>query len=145
MPAAFSLAIDAEKGRKGPAMIGRTTVAASLATLLMTAAPALAQGGAEALPGVLPGNDATLRDTPGVNAAMPKLVPGSDVVSEGDLGEHQVTGTVSALDTSAGTLVVDVKGKDLQLMFPASALGKLKKGDEVTVTVALHKNASRPN
>ena len=80
-----------------------------------------------------------------VDAAMPKLLPGSQTKSDGDLGEHQMTGTVSSLDASSGTLVVDVKGKDLQLMFPSSALGKLQKGDEVTVTVALHKNAKRAN
>jgi hypothetical protein len=122
-------------------MFRRTTVAASVVTLLLAGAPALAQSGAVTAP---PGNDATLRDTPGVNAAMPpKLVPGSKTELEGDLGEHQVTGTVSSLDASSGTLVVDVKGKDVQLLFPPSTLGKLQKGDEVTVTMSLHKNNNR--
>jgi hypothetical protein len=123
-------------------MIRRTSVAFGLATLLLFAAPVRAQSDSQALP---PGNDATLRDTPAVDAAMPKLLPGSATKTDGDLGEHQMTGTVSSLDASSGTLVVDVKGKDLRLMFPSSALGKLQKGDEVTVTVALHKNAKRAN
>jgi hypothetical protein len=118
-------------------MIRTTSAAAGIIALLLTATPALPQEG--------PGNDATLRDTPAVDAAMPKLVPGSKTTTDGDLGEHQMTGTVSSLDTSTGTLVVDVKGKDVQLMFPPSALGKLEKGDEVTVTVALHKNTPREN
>lgn len=123
-------------------MIRTTTVAASIVTLLLGGTPALAQGGG--LTGHPPGNDATLRDTPAVDAAMPpKLVPGSKTESPGDLGEHQITGTVSSLDAASGTLVVDVKGKDLRLLFPSSALDKLHEGDEVTVTVALHKNSRR--
>lgn len=88
----------------------------------------------------LPGNDATLRDTPGVNAALPPPLPAARGSTQGDLGEHQVTGTVSELDASSGTLVVDVKGKDVRVLFPGSALARLQKGDQVTLTVGVHKN-----
>lgn len=87
----------------------------------------------------LPGNDATLRDTPAVNSALPPPLPASKGSTEGDLGEHQVTGTVRELDASNGTLVVDVKGKELRVLFPGSALARLARGDQVTVTVAVHK------
>jgi len=121
-------------------MIRRTSISLALAALLAGATLATAQtgdGGALA-----PGNDASLRDTPAVDAdaARPQLIPGAKNATTGDLGEHQVTGTVSALDPAAGTLVIDVKGKDVRLLFPTTSLSRLEKGDEVTVTVALHKN-----
>ncbi|MFN8601148.1 MAG: hypothetical protein U0842_11805 [Candidatus Binatia bacterium] len=89
----------------------------------------------------LPGNDATLRDTPAVNSALPAPLPAARDSTTGDLGEHQVTGTVRELDSSSGTLVVDVKGKEVRVLFPGSALAKLEKGDQVTVTVGVHRNA----
>ena len=88
----------------------------------------------------LPGNDATLRDTPAVNSALPAPLPAARDSTTGDLGEHQVTGTVRELDSSSGTLVVDVKGKEVRVLFPGSALAKLEKGDQVTVTVGVHRN-----
>ncbi|MBY0276512.1 hypothetical protein K2Z84_14305 [Candidatus Binatia bacterium] len=112
----------------------RATVV-GVATLL-TAALAGAQ---DAPSDRLPGNDATLRDTPAVNSALPPPLPASKGSTEGDLGEHQVTGTVRELDASNGTLVVDVKGKELRVLFPGSALARLERGDQVTVTVAVHK------
>lgn len=88
----------------------------------------------------LPGNDATLRDTPAVNSALPAPLPAARDSTTGDLGEHQVTGTVRELESSSGTLVVDVKGKEVRVLFPGSALAKLEKGDQVTVTVGVHRN-----
>jgi hypothetical protein len=117
-------------------LIRRTSTTALAASLLLAATVAGAQDAGERIPG----NDATLRDTPGVNAAMPPPLPASKSGTENDLGEHQVTGTVRELDSSTGTLVVDVKGKDVRVLFPGSALAKLEKGDEVTVTVGVHKN-----
>lgn len=89
----------------------------------------------------LPGNDATLRDTPAVNSALPAPLPAAKDSTAGDLGEHQVTGTVRELDSSSGTLVVDVKGKEVRVLFPGSALTRLEKGDQVTLTVGVHRNA----
>lgn len=89
----------------------------------------------------LPGNDATLRDTPAVNSALPAPLPAAKDSTAGDLGEHQVTGTVRELDSSSGTLVVDVKGKEVRVLFPGSALARLEKGDQVTLTVGVHRNA----
>jgi hypothetical protein len=116
----------------------RTTRTAALAGALLMASSAMAQ---DAPSDRLPGNDATLRDTPGVNAAMPPPLPASNAAADGDLGEHQVSGTVRELDASTGTLVVDVKGKDMRLLFPGSALGRLSKGDEVTITVGVQKTS----
>lgn len=90
----------------------------------------------------LPGNDASLRDTPAVNSALPAPLPAARGSNEGDLGEHLVTGKVRQIDTNTGLLVVDVKGKDLRVLFPPSALDRLDEGDEVTVTVGIHKNDS---
>jgi hypothetical protein len=110
---------------------------AAVAGTLLAAAIAGAQ---DAPSDRLPGNDATLRDTPGVNSALPAPLPAAKGSTEGDLGEHQVTGTVRELDSSSGTLVVDVKGKDVRVLFPGSALARLHEGDQVTVTVAVHRN-----
>lgn len=118
-------------------LIRGTSVRALAGAVLLAATAAAAQ---DAPSDRLPGNDATLRDTPAVNSALPPPLPASKGATEGDLGEHQVTGTVRELDSSTGTLVIDVKGKDVRVLFPGSALAKLEKGDEVTVTVAVHKN-----
>ena len=112
---------------------------AAAGTLLLAASAA----GAQDTPSDrLPGNDATLRDTPAVNSALPAPLPAARDSTTGDLGEHQVTGTVRELDSSSGTLVVDVKGKEVRVLFPGSALAKLQKGDQVTVTVGVHRNES---
>lgn len=110
---------------------------AAAGTLLLAASAA----GAQDTPSDrLPGNDATLRDTPAVNSALPAPLPAARDSTAGELGEHQVTGTVRELDSSSGTLVVDVKGKEVRVLFPGSALAKLQKGDQVTVTVGVHRN-----
>lgn len=111
---------------------------AAVAAVLLVATIAGAQ---DAPSDRLPGNDATLRDTPAVNSAMPAPLPAARGSTEGDLGEHQVTGTVRELDAGSGTLVVDVKGKEVRVLFPGSALGRLERGDQVTVTVAVHKSS----
>lgn len=112
-------------------------------TLVIAAAAGAVRGaGAQDAPSDrLPGNDATLRDTPAVNSALPAApLPAAKDSTAGDLGEHQVTGTVRELDSSSGTLVVDVKGKEVRVLFPGSALARLEKGDRVTLTVGLHRN-----
>lgn len=105
----------------------------ALGAVLLAAPMAMAQ----AVPVAPPGNDATLRDTPAVNAAMPQALPGSQGATDGDLGEHQMTGTVRSTD--GGTLLVDVGGKEVTVLFPASALSRVAAGDRVTVTVAVQK------
>lgn len=87
----------------------------------------------------LPGNDATLRDTPGVNSALPPPLPAARGSTDADLGEHQMTGKVRELDSGTGTLVVDVEGKDVRVLFPGSALARLEKGDQVTLSVSVRK------
>lgn len=114
---------------------------AELGTLLLgsllIATPAPAQ---EGMPPAPPGNDATLRDTPAVDAAMPQALPPAKGAAVGELGEHQMTGVVSAIEPN-GTLAVDVGGKELRVLFPVSATSKLATGDRVTVTVAVQKLA----
>ena len=119
-----------------PRLMQKLRVAAATGTLLV----AVTAGAQDAPSDRLPGNDATLRDTPAVNSALPQPLPAAKDSTRGDLGEHQVTGTVRELDTSSGTLVVDVKGKDVRVLFPGSALARLQKGDQVTLTVGVHVN-----
>ena len=124
-------------------MICGKGIAASIATFFLATGVAAAQ--MEPDPGLAapPGEDATLRDTPGVTGEVPKLLPGSRGATEGDLGEHQVTGRVTSIDKTQGKVSIDAKGKDLQLLFPPSALEKLDRGDEVTVTLSLHRNPTK--
>ena len=91
-------------------------VALALGSLLLTAPAVTAQD----VPTAPPGNDATLRDTPAVNAAMPQALPGSQGATDGDLGEHQMTGVVRSVDPGTGTLLVDVGGKDVTVLFPVT-------------------------
>lgn len=117
-------------------------VAAAVATAAFLGGAGVTSVGAQAGDSQMiapPGNDAKLRDTPGVEAAEPMLIPGSKDVLDGDLGEHQVTGTVSSIDKDSGTMSIDVKGKDMKILFPASSLAKVERGDEVTVAVSVHK------
>lgn len=115
---------------------GAAGSALALASLLLLTQPAAAQD----TPAAPPGNDATLRDTPAVDAAMPQALPPAKGSTVGDLGEHQMTGVIRAIEPN-GTLAVDVGGKELRVLFPVSATSKLATGDRVTVTVAVQKLA----
>lgn len=122
-------------------MMNGKTLLAIAAVILLQAAPAVGQTGA--LPGELPGNDASLRDTPSIpDPGDAHLVPGSKDPTDGDLGEHQVTGRVQSIDKQAGTVSIDVKGKDVKILFPPTALEHLDEGDEVTVRMSLQKSTS---
>lgn len=116
---------------------GAAGSALALGSLLLLVQPAAAQ---DDIPAAPPGNDATLRDTPAVDAAMPQALPPARGSTVGDLGEHQMTGVIRAIDPN-GTLEVDVGGKELRVIFPVSATSKLATGDRVTVTVAVQKLA----
>lgn len=102
----------------------------------IVAAPTIAL--AQDVPAAPPGNDAMLRDTPAVNRAMPQALPAAQGATAGDLGEHQMTGVVRETAPD-GTLVVDVGGRSLSVLFPATALSRLATGDRVTLTVAVQK------
>jgi hypothetical protein len=116
-------------------------MAAVAAAILLSVGTAAAQR--EVPPGGVlpPGNDAQLRDTPAIPGDAP-LVPGSKDPTDRDLGEHQVTGKVESLDRQSGTLSIDVKGKDMKILFPPTALQHLEKGDEVTVRLSLEKGSA---
>ncbi|MEW6272424.1 MAG: hypothetical protein AB1689_24340 [Thermodesulfobacteriota bacterium] len=122
-------------------MIDTKSLIALAAAILLQAAAAAAQ--ADAPPGgqLPPGNDASLRDTPSIPApGEAPLVPGAKDPTDGDFGEHQVTGKVEAIDRQAGTVSIDVKGKDVKILFPPTALAHLDQGDEVTVRMSLQKS-----
>ena len=55
----------------------------------------------------------------------------------GFMGQHMMTGTVTSIDADEGKLTVEAEGKELDLHFPRTALQGLKKGDRVTVQLAI--------
>jgi len=112
----------------------------ALGVLLLAGGAARAQ---DVPPGAPPGNDATLRDTPAVDKALPQALPAAKGSTVGDLGEHQMTGVVREISPN-GTLVVDVGGRSLSVLFPAPALSRLTTGDRVTLTVAVQKLDDSP-
>jgi hypothetical protein len=55
----------------------------------------------------------------------------------GFMGQHMMTGTVTDIDADEGKITVEAEGKELDLHFPRTALQGLKKGDRVTVQLAI--------
>jgi hypothetical protein len=55
----------------------------------------------------------------------------------GFVGEHTMTGKITDIDKEKGRVTVDTEGESLDLHFPKNALENLKKGDEVTVSLAI--------
>ena len=104
-----------------------------LGALLLAARVAAAQD----VPVARPGNEATLSDNAAVNVAMsqPQPLPAPQEATDGDLGEHQMTGTVRSADQRSGTVLIDFGGKEVTGQFPASARSRVAAGDRVTVPV----------
>jgi hypothetical protein len=68
--------------------------------------------------------------------------PGASAIGAADpLGAnncaHEMTGTVRKLDAAAGTVSVDVAGRDMVLRLPPSELEGFKEGDEVVVSLGV--------
>jgi len=57
--------------------------------------------------------------------------------------EHEMTGTVSRLDKSAGTVTIDVPGSsDIELRLPPEEIAGFREGDQVVVSMDIRD--SRP-
>jgi hypothetical protein len=70
----------------------------------------------------------------------PSAPPGKTTA---DCCEHQMTGTVSHLDRSAGTVSIDVPGaSDIELRLPPEEIAGFREGDEVVVSMGLHESRS---
>ena len=58
--------------------------------------------------------------------------------------EHEMTGTVSRLDKSAGTVTIDVPGSsDIELRVPPEEIAGFREGDQVVVSMDIRD--SRPS
>jgi len=55
----------------------------------------------------------------------------------GFMGEHTLTGRITAIDKDKGRVTVDAQGETLDLHFPKTALQNMNKGDQVTVSLAI--------
>ena len=53
------------------------------------------------------------------------------------VGRHQMTGTVTSVDRTAGKIQVEAEGEKLDLHFPRSALTNIQPGDQVAVELAI--------
>jgi hypothetical protein len=54
-------------------------------------------------------------------------------------GEHAMTGTISEIDHSEGTLTLKTAKEELHLHFPPAAIKDYKEGDQVTVQLGIAK------
>jgi len=100
----------------------------ALATALVAAlgaAPAFAGGPTKA-------SDTKANDT---KASSPSASPS---MSAGDfVARHTMTGEVTRIDAKRGTMTLKTAEGNLDLHFPPSALSNVKKGDRVTVELAM--------
>lgn len=62
----------------------------------------------------------------------------------GVMGDHDMSGTVSKLDSKKGTFVLTTGMGPLQLHFPPEVLKDVKNGDKITVHLGLTKDAAMP-
>jgi hypothetical protein len=99
--------------------IEATTVAAL--TLALGVAPALAGGATKA----------GKTDQPGAGAGAPSAAAGPFT------GRHTMSGEVTRVDETKGTMTLKTAEGTLDLHFPPSALQHVKKGDHVSVELAL--------
>jgi len=61
------------------------------------------------------------------------------------MGEHVMTGTITKIDKSKGTLSLSTAEAPLDLHFPPAAIQSLHKGDRVAVQLAISTDASAAN
>ena len=62
---------------------------------------------------------------------------GAATRTAGFAGQHQMTGTVTDIDKSAGRVTLNAEGQQLQLHFPQQALQRIDRGDRVTVSLGI--------
>lgn len=60
----------------------------------------------------------------------------------GLMGDHDMSGTVSKLDSKKGTFVLETGMGPLHLHFPPDVLKDVKNGDKITVHLGLTKEAA---
>ena len=90
--------------------------------LALSAAPALAGGDKDA--------------TKSGDTSSPSAMPGA--AGAGDYeGRHTMSGEVTKIDQKKGTVSIKTDEGNLELHFPANALQNVKKGDRVSVELAL--------
>jgi hypothetical protein len=90
--------------------------------LALSAAPALAGGDTDA--------------TKSGDRSSPSAMPGA--VGAGDYeGRHTMSGEVTKIDQRKGHITLKTEEGNLELHFPANALQNVKKGDRVSVELAL--------
>jgi hypothetical protein len=84
-----------------------------------------------------------------VAAASFALVAGTAVAEDSAAtskatAEHEMTGRVSRLDKSAGTVTIDVPGSsDIELRLPPEDIAGFREGDEVVVSMGMRE--ARPS
>jgi len=101
-----------------------------VAALAVSAAPALAGGDKDATKS---GSDASKS---GGYSSEPSAMPGA--AGAGDFeGRHTMSGEVTKIDQKKGQLTLKTSDGNLELHFPPSALENVKKGDRVSVELAL--------
>jgi hypothetical protein len=61
--------------------------------------------------------------------------------TQGMIGDHDMSGTVTKLDPKKGTFVLETAQGPLHLHFPPEALKDVKNGDKITVHLGLTKDA----
>jgi len=100
----------------------------ALATALVAAlgaAPAFAADPTKA-------NDTKAHDTKASSPSASPSMAGGDFVAR-----HTMTGEVTRIDANKGTLTLKTAEGNLDLHFPPSALSNVKKGDRVSVELAM--------
>ncbi len=81
--------------------------------------------------------------TPGSNPAGKNEPAASPKTEAGDFtGRHTMEGEVTRIDQNKGTVSVKTAEGTLDLHFPPSALANIKKGDRVSVELALKQEMS---
>ena len=79
----------------------------------------------------------------GIVLAARTAVAGDSAASKAT-GEHEMTGRVSRLDKSAGTVTIDVPGSsDIELRLPPEDIAGFREGDEVVVSMGMRE--ARPS
>ena len=122
--------------------IGRCMAAAAAMVLAASVAGAQDRGkGTEGLPGRSPSGQAGTSSPGGTG------VGANEAAMKGDCS-HRMTGTVTDVDKSTGSVSIDVAGANsLQLHLPPQELDGFEKGDQVVVSMGVsepHAGAGGP-
>ena len=98
------------------------------------------------LPGMLAGTAAAVLLAGFAVAQSPSTPPPSKhaAMDTGLMGRHTMTGEVTSVAPDKGRLFVKTPEGRMLLHFPSAALQNVKKGDSVTVELALKDNGPAP-